>query len=260
MSELTAADFPLTSAIAAVMSVRSESGSTNADLRQHSRDVALWPHWSVVLTDNQTAGRGRLDRTWIAPKGASLAVSVLLRNVSPAIWGWVPLIAGSALHQAIAAQLPQHDVGVKWPNDVLVDGRKISGILAEVADGAIILGAGINTAMRPDQLPVPTATSFATLGMEANSDRLLADFLREFRVLLTRASEAGIGPSGVGAVITASSATLGQTVRVDLPDGTAVEGRALRLDADGRLVVAEGQREHIISAGDVVHARISRSG
>src|SRR5690349_18419715 len=129
-----------------------ETGSTNADLRSHATDADAWPHLSVLVTRNQTAGRGRLDRTWVAPAGSALAVSILIRRaLDPSMRGWIPLIAGVAMADSVAAQLPDRVVAVKWPNDVLVDERKISGILAEVAGDAIIVGAGVNTAMTEQQ-------------------------------------------------------------------------------------------------------------
>ena len=156
---------PLSTAVAARLDVVEATGSTNADLRAHASDVWGWPDLSVLVTDDQTAGRGRLDRTWIAPAGTSLAISVLLRTLpdSPDAVGWIPLIAGVAMADAVAAQLPGRDVGVKWPNDVLVEGRKISGILAEMVDGTVIVGSGVNTRMTELDLPVPTAKGiFAT--------------------------------------------------------------------------------------------------
>ena len=167
--------FARTRTVAARLEVVEQSPSTNAQLRAQAAGA---PHRTVLLTTDQTAGRGRLDRTWTTPAGSALAVSVLLRDLpEPDALGWIPLAAGVAMADAVARQLPGHEVGVKWPNDVLVDGRKICGILAEAADGAVIVGAGVNTAMAADQLPVPTATSFAALDAQADIDRIAADFV-----------------------------------------------------------------------------------
>lgn len=159
-------DFPRSAALLPRLEVVDATGSTNADLRGNADDADAWPHLSVLLTRHQTAGRGRLDRRWIAPAGSALAVSVLLRDLpaEPAARGWIPLAAGAAMAEAVAAQLPEATVVLKWPNDVLVDGRKICGILAEATPTAVIVGAGVNTAMTATQLPVPTATSFAVQG------------------------------------------------------------------------------------------------
>src|SRR5690606_35602634 len=108
------------------LQVRERTGSTNADLvAAAAADPAGWPHLSVLLTTDQTAGRGRLDRTWTTAPGTALAVSTLVRvpHLPFASRGWIPLIAGAAMTRAVAAQLPDHTVRLKWPNDVLVDGR-----------------------------------------------------------------------------------------------------------------------------------------
>lgn len=234
-----------------------ETGSTNADLRSHATDVDAWPHLSTLVTRNQTAGRGRLDRTWVAPAGTALAVSILIRRaIDPAMRGWIPLIAGVAMADAVAAQLPDRVVAVKWPNDVLVDERKISGILAEVAGDAIIVGAGVNTAMTEQQLPVTTATSFAVSGGVVDEDRLLAEYLGAFDRHLEHLVASGDATrSGLHAHATTRSATLGRTVRVLLPGDRTLEGTAAALDGEGRLVVDIDGEAHVVSAGDVVHVR-----
>ncbi len=249
--------FPRSTARASRLELVARTGSTNADLRARAGDAASWPHLSVLATRDQTAGRGRLDRVWTAPAGAALAVSVMLRpRLDPVLRGWIPLIAGVAMADAIAAQLPGRDVAVKWPNDVLVDGRKICGILAEASDDAVIVGAGVNTAMTGEQLPVPTATSFAVLGAVADEDRLLADYLDRLDELLGTLSTSGDPMAGgVHAVATARSATLGREVEVTLPGGRMLAGTAVALDDEGRLVVAADGHRDAVSAGDVVHAR-----
>lgn len=244
--------------IAPRIEVLPEVGSTNAALRALAADQGAWPHLSVLLTDTQTAGRGRLDRLWTAPAGSSLAISVLLRRLpsDPRARGWIPLAAGVAMADAVAAQLPGRDVAVKWPNDVLVDGRKICGILAEATADAVIVGTGVNTAMTASELPVPTATSFAVLGVEVDADRLLADYLGAFDHALSGLRESGDATaSGLHAAATARCATIGQDVRVSLPGDRTLEGRAIALDADGRLVVSGEAGEQAVSAGDVVHVR-----
>lgn len=259
--------FPRTAAVAARLEVVAETGSTNADLREKASDAAGWPHFSVLLTRNQTAGRGRLDREWSAPPGAALAVSVLLRDtaIPVAARGWIPLVAGAAMADAVSAQLPRREVSVKWPNDVLVEpvpgaadaGGKICGILAEAAgDDVIVVGAGVNTAMSVSQLPVPTATSFVALGETCEEDRLVADYLRRLNELLSALAATGDAVAGgVHAAVTSRCGTLGQRVRVSLPGGGELTGRAVRLEADGRLVVDDDGLVHSVGAGDVVHVR-----
>lgn len=251
-------DLPRTAAVASRLVIVEATGSTNADLRASAADQRAWPHLSVLVTEDQTAGRGRLDRTWVAPAGTALAVSVLLRDLprDPAVRGWIPLAAGLALADAVAAQLPACEVAVKWPNDVLVDGAKISGILAEATADAVVVGAGVNTRMSREQLPVPTATSFAAQDAAVDEDLLLVTYLTGLDQWLTAlaAGEDAL-TSGLHAAVTARCATVGQAVRVSLPDGSSLEGTAGALDPDGRLLVVADGATRAVSAGDVVHVR-----
>lgn len=240
---------------------RTESASTNAELVAAAADPA-WPDLSVIATDRQTAGRGRLDRTWITPPGASLAVSVLLRpRVPVSRLGWIPLIAGLAVARAADALLGDADVFVKWPNDVLIAGRKLSGVLSELtADGSVVVGAGINTAATTDDLPGDAATSLAVEGSSATSaDEVLSTYLAEL-VPLYRSFVAADGDataSGIRAAVSERCGTIGSRIRLEVPGGTVVFGTARGIDADGRLVVQphDGSGLLPVSAGDVTHVR-----
>jgi len=252
-------DYPNASVAAARLEVVPFAGSTNADLMQKASDAAGWPHLSVLLTDDQRAGRGRLDRQWQTPAGASLAISVLLRDLAfPAEQrGWIPLAAGLAMADAVAAQLPESQVGVKWPNDVLVNGRKICGILAEASGSdVIVIGAGVNTAMTSEQLPVATATSFAVEGVPCDSDLLVAGYLARLDAHISGLVEHGSAQrSGLRTAVSARCLSLGQEVRVHLPGDRELQGQALRLTQDGQIVVATAAGEIAVAAGDVVHLR-----
>lgn len=226
------------------------TGSTNADLVERIRAGDRWPHLGVLVTRDQRGGRGRLDREWVAPAGAAIAASVVLRagGIPADGRGWIPLIAGVAMADAVSEQLS--GAGVKWPNDVLVGGRKICGILSEVADAeTVVVGSGVNTRMTAEQLPTATATSFAAEGVDVDEDRLLADYLRrlgDLTALLERGS--------VRAAVREACVTIGREVTAHLPDGTCLTGRAVDLDESGRLVIDDGGR-YAVSAGDVVHLR-----
>ncbi|WP_292831377.1 biotin--[acetyl-CoA-carboxylase] ligase [Microbacterium sp.] len=251
--------YPLAAAVSPRLQVIDTVDSTNTKLlRDAEGDAQGHPHLSVLLTRDQRAGRGRLDRTWTTPAGSALAVSVLLRvsAVATADRGWIPLIAGAAMTRAIAAQLPRLHVTLKWPNDVLVEGLKICGILAEVLPSdphVVVVGAGVNTSMAVSDLPVTTATSFAALGHSADEDRLLADYLTYLRDDI--AALAVHGGAAVAPKIAALCATIGADVSAHLPDGAVLEGRAVRLDDEGRLVVASDGVESVVSAADIVHLR-----
>lgn len=233
------------------------TGSTNADLAQAARDGA--PEGTVHLTDHQTGGRGRLDREWVAPAGSGLATSALLRPTSVPLqrWGWLPLLTGVAVADAVA------NLGVraqlKWPNDVEVDGRKLAGILVEAVstpDGmAAVVGVGLNVAMTAEQLPVPHATSLALEGVDVDRHDVLTTFLRSLSTHYTawRAAN-GSAEAGLAAAYAERSSSIGSTVRVSLPDGSVEEGLVSGIDLDGRLLLGD----RAISSGDVIHVR--RSG
>ncbi len=258
--------YPLAAAISPRVQVVETTDSTNADVVRHvTESPSDWPHLSVLLTTDQRAGGGRLDGTWTAPPGTALAVSVLVRvrGIPPQARGWIPLAAGAAMTRAVADQLrgTGHAAGLKWPNDVLLDGGKLCGILAEVIPGdpdAVVIGAGVNTRMPRTDLPVDTATSFESVGLEADEDRLLADFLRALDGHLSALASASgdAAASGLLAEVEALCTTIGSEVAVSLPGGEILNGRAQRIDAEGRLVVLqEGEYESAVSAGDVVHVR-----
>ncbi len=257
--------YPRAAAVSPRLQVVESTGSTNADLlRAAAASPEQWPHLSVVLTTDQRAGRGRLDRAWTAPPGTGLAISVLVRvaDLPVASRAWIPLIAGAAMTRAVIEQVrgTGHTAGLKWPNDVLLDGGKLSGILAEVVPGdpeSVVIGAGVNTRMTRADLPVDTATSFAAVGIDVDEDRLLADYLRTLDEQLAALGRAGgdAAAAGILGEVEALCTTLGSDVVVSLPDETRLSGRAERIDPDGRLVVVRGDIETVVSAGDVVHVR-----
>lgn len=248
------------------LDVVTSTGSTNSDLAE--RAVSL-PEGAVLVAEEQTAGRGRLDRTWSAPARSGLFFSVLLRpgeDVPVTRWGWLPLLAGVAAATALA-RAAGTDMSLKWPNDLLVvvDGeeRKAGGILAERAgDDGVVLGLGINVSLHADELPVPTSGSLALAdAVSTDRDPLLRAVLRSLEKWYTAWRTAGGDPAACGLqeAYVAGCATLGRDVRAELPGGTALTGEAVALDGDGRLVLAtaDGER-HSVSAGDIVHLRPAR--
>jgi BirA family biotin operon repressor/biotin-[acetyl-CoA-carboxylase] ligase len=195
------------------------------------------PEGVVAVADEQTAGRGRLGRTWVAPPGAALLVSVLLRpSLPPDRLHLVTLAAGLAALDA----LPDVPARVKWPNDVVVGERKLAGILAESdAAGAIVVGMGLN--VRDDWFPAELAATACAVPVDRSE--LLATWLQAYDHRLDALD-------GVRADSIARSATLGQRVRVELP-GETFEGTARALTEEGYLVVGD----RVVTAGDVVHVR-----
>jgi BirA family biotin operon repressor/biotin-[acetyl-CoA-carboxylase] ligase len=234
--------------------VVAETGSTNADVASAARAGAA--EGLVVVAELQTAGRGRLGRVWQSPARAGIAASVLLRpdGIDPARYGWLPLLAGVALAEGVR-RVAEVDAVLKWPNDLLVGGRKCAGILAEVAGpGAVVVGFGLNTTLRASELPSPDATSLALAGAAGvDRDPLLRAVLRALEAWYGRwrTADGDAGASGLRQTYASGCATLGLQVRVQLPGGEELHGRADGVDSAGRLVVGG----HALAAGDVAHLR-----
>jgi BirA family biotin operon repressor/biotin-[acetyl-CoA-carboxylase] ligase len=235
-----------------------ETGSTNADVRTAAE--AGEGEGFVVIAERQHGGRGRLDRQWESPARAGVLMSLLLRPTVPAAQlPLLPLLTGLAVVESVraVAELPAM---VKWPNDVLVDGRKLAGILVErTADGAVVVGIGINVSTRAEELPVPTGTSIQMAGGAPDRESLVKEVLRAFeRRYLAFDRDAG-APDSVLAAYREVCETIGREVEVQLPVGASARGVAVTVDDGGMLVVrgADGV-ERTWSAGDVVHVRGER--
>lgn len=239
------------------------TGSSNADLAAAAADAV---DGTVLIIEEQTAGRGRLGRSWQAPRGSSVMISILLRPAVPAgRRGWLGALLGLALVTAIrrCTGLPAE---LKWPNDVLITGRKCAGILAEAVGDAVIVGTGVNVTLTADELPAaPGATPATSLLLAAGgridvSDRagLAAALLDAYGTLYDRWRTAAgdMTAGGLLAEYRKRCATLHSAVRVDLPDGRSVTGTAIDVADDGALVVRDGAgRLHRFSAADVRHLR-----
>lgn len=248
------------------LDVKSATGSTNADAAQAARDGA--GEGLVVVAEQQASGRGRLGRQWQSPARAGLAFSVLVRPgpVVPLGWyGWLPLLTGVALVETVR-RLGAVDAVLKWPNDMLIDGRKCAGILAEALPGAgdgVVLGIGLNVTLREDELPAPTATSLVLAGSTCTDrDPLLRALLRELANWYERWRAAGGDPeaSGLRQAYLLHCSTIGRSVRVALPGGV-LTGTASDVDGDGRLVVSGASGESTaVAAGDVEHVSTAAGG
>ncbi len=236
--------------------VLAETASTNAFVAQQARDGA--GEGLVVVAERQTAGRGRLGRSWQAPARAALTFSVLLRPPVPsAVWSLTTLLTATAVVEAVRA-VTDVEATLKWPNDVLAPaGRTLAGLLAEAADGALVVGVGLNVATRRDELPVETATSLVLEGARS-PDRVV--LLKETLRALERRYRAWVAADGAPSVVLAPyraiCETIGTHVRLELPGDRAVVGVVTSVDDAGRVVVREdGGAERPYAAGDVVHLR-----
>ncbi len=242
------------------LDVVAETGSTNADLLARAAAGAE-VSWAVLVAESQTAGRGRNGRAWSATPLAqiSMSVGVPAGGIPAAAWGWVPLITGLAVVDAVA-EVTGLEVGLKWPNDVLAvhDGRKLAGILAEVASpsSVIVVGIGLNVSLRADELPEPTATSLTVLGAE-HPDRgaLIGALLGQLRRRVDAVTAAGGADADLIADYVANSLTISARVRATLPGDRLLEGTALSIDDQGRLRIDTGGEVAVVSAGDIVHLR-----
>ena len=238
-----------------------ETGSTNADVAQAAADGAS--PGLVIVAESQVAGRGRLDRAWETPPRAGLTFSALLRpDVPGATWGWLPLMAGVAVVEGVR-RASDLIVSLKWPNDVLTsDGRKVGGILSErvAAPGGpyAVIGIGLNVTTRPAELAVPTATSLAIAGADApDRSTVLKAVLRSLAAQFNawQGSQGDAAKSGLADEYRASLDTLGRHIQVLLPEGRTLDGEALDVDGEGRLVVQTEGGLVQVAAGDVVHVR-----
>jgi BirA family biotin operon repressor/biotin-[acetyl-CoA-carboxylase] ligase len=244
----------------AALDVVATTGSTNADLLAIADAVDR----TVLIAEEQTAGRGRRARQWVSPPDTGLYLSVLLRpdGVPAARLGSLSLVAGVALvraarHVGVTATL-------KWPNDLLAGSgmAKCAGVLAEIgASQAVVLGIGLNVGPLPGDVPAGPGglppTSIAEEGGTADRAEVAIALLRAFDEVERswRGAEGDLATSGLLAEYRSNCSTLGQRIRVELPNEHDIQGVAADIDADGRLVVDAGGTARTVSAGDVVHLR-----
>ncbi len=234
-----------------------ETGSTNDDLAAAARSGA--PDGTVLISELQRAGKGRLGRTWTAPAGSGLTMSTLLRlpTVPPGRRGWIGALTGLSLVAAVR-RVCAVPAALKWPNDLLVDGMKCAGLLAEATADGVVVGFGLNVTLDRDELPRADATSLLLAG-SAELDRavLAAAVLDDLAVRLDRWTAAGGDPdrSGLRTDYRRDCATLDSPVRVELPAGGAVTGTARDVTADGALVVDTPAGVRTCAAADVRHLR-----
>jgi BirA family biotin operon repressor/biotin-[acetyl-CoA-carboxylase] ligase len=215
-----------------------ETGSTNADLVAAGADGA--PDRTVLAADHQSAGRGRLDRRWDAPPGVNLLVSILFRELSKNSHEVIQRIGLAAVEAARATAGVR--ATLKWPNDLLVDGAKLAGILAQASTSVkgpfVVVGLGLNVGWSPQ--------GAARLGDATTPRAVLAAVLEAYDAL----------PADITDLYTQHLGTIGQLVRIELPGEQVLVGRAIGVEPDGRLVVLDDCAvSHRIDTGDVIHLR-----
>ena len=212
---------------------------------------ATQPEGAVAVCEEQTGGRGRLGRVWEAPAGSSILVSVLLRPRPELRAAELTLVAGVATAVAVeratglAAQ-------IKWPNDVMLDRRKVAGGIAELKDGAVVLGIGLNIKQGPDQLPAGTKAPAGSLrsvtGRMLERAPILADLLLELEQRYEAWCDGGL--DAIYDDLGARDFLRGRRVTVD-----GVEGTAQMITRDGRLEVSTGSGPLLVESGEVLFER-----
>jgi len=236
--------FPLTSAVVSALHYLEQTESTNSVMATQDS----WSPFALVLAGHQTAGRGRLGREWVSRPGESMAFSVMVPGRGSGL-SWIPLVAGACLVEAVRS-VGVAEVGLKWPNDVLVGRKKLAGVLCEVhRGGGVIVGVGLNKSFVA-QLPSENAVALADF---IDVGDVLVDAVLSQFVLLLRGFHTE-GYVGAHDFVTERLLTVGRSVEVVPVLGKSFRGIAMGVDGEGRLVVrnAAGVDVEIVAA-DVHH-------
>jgi BirA family biotin operon repressor/biotin-[acetyl-CoA-carboxylase] ligase len=227
------------------VSVVAETGSTNADLLSSAHAGAA--HHSVLMAQFQSAGKGRLDRTWVAEPGSNLLVSLLFRFDSTIARPTHQFTQMVGMAAALASeQLVKVKPQMKWPNDLLIDNKKVSGILAQGTTDFVVVGIGVNVGWSP---PDAVSLHAASPNLKTTPSELLRSMLCYIDVF------EGLNSMQLHAQYVSHLATLGQQVRIEMANHVVI-GLATGVSMDGRLEVVDGEGKlHQIDTGDVVHLR-----
>ena len=230
------------------VSVLDLTTSTQSELADMVRENSA-KSGDVVAAEFQSAGRGRMDRTFEAPRGSALLFSLYLKpKRERADWGFISHLAALSMQQVIATDVPSQ-VLLKWPNDILINNGKVAGILAQTVSDGVILGIGINVAMTQEELPVDSATSLAIAGSDnLNRNLILSNFLMRFEKNFKMWDE---GEDLVESYSEICS-TLGRSVRVEVVGRENRTGRAVAINQSGALILEDGFE---VNVGDVIHLR-----
>ena len=231
------------------VSVVEVTGSTQDDLAQLVADNKA-KSGDVIATEFQSAGRGRLDRKFDAPATSALMFSLFVEpRREKSDWSFLPLLTGLSAIFALTNIGPESSPTLKWPNDILLNGGKVGGIIAQSGGNGVIIGVGINVGMSREELPVATATSLALQEFpNLNRNHILSTFLSTFEELLQR-WESG---EDLRHLYRERSATIGAEIRIEHPDGSHKNGRAVDITPAGELILEDGAR---VTVGDIVHLR-----
>jgi len=209
------------------------------------------PEGALALCDEQTHGRGRLGRSWTAPPGTAILCSLLLRPPEDRIVSELSLVAGTAVAEAIEEAVGLA-VQVKWPNDVMLNRRKVAGILAEASGGRVVVGMGVNVNQERNDLPedpnVPAASLYTSDGIKRERGPLLAGILERLEVNYDAWLERGL--DGVYDSLGSRDFLRGRRIAVNGESGVGV-----KIDRDGRFVVDVGGEQRVVESGEIAYER-----
>jgi BirA family biotin operon repressor/biotin-[acetyl-CoA-carboxylase] ligase len=231
------------------VSVVEITGSTQDDLYQRattSDGVAK----SVIAAEYQSAGRGRLDRTFIAPATSALTFSLYIEpKIEREEWSFLTLLTGISICEALTLVDPKIAIGLKWPNDLLIGEKKVGGIIAQATDKGVVIGIGINVHMSKEELPVENATSLSIEGFtNLNRNTILSAILNHIEVNFQVWE---LGQSFIEKY-RQLSVTIDKDIEATLPGGLSIRSKAIGISESGALLLESGEA---VTVGDVVHLR-----
>ena len=224
------------------------TASTQSDLAELVNS-SVAKSGEVIAAEFQSAGRGRLDRSFEAPPESALLFSFFLKpKRARGDWSFISFLAAIAAQEVISKVIVDK-VSLKWPNDILIGDKKVAGLLAQQIGDGVIVGIGLNVAMGAEELPVPTATSLALAGSN-NLDRnlLLSALLNRLESIFKEWDSGSDFLENYRQI----SSTLGRQVRVEALGRDSIEGKAVAITAQGALILSDGTE---VNVGDVVHLR-----
>lgn len=231
------------------VSVVEVTGSTQDDLTQLVGDRKA-KSGEVITTEYQSAGRGRLDRKFDAPASSALMFSFYIEPLrDKSDWSFLPLLTGLSAIFSLTTLDPESAPALKWPNDILIGDGKVGGIIAQTSGDGIVIGVGINVGMTQEELPVVTATSLALHNFSTlDRNLILCTFLTTFQELFERWQNG----EDLRHLYKERSATIGHDIRIEHPDGSHKNGKAVDVTPAGELILEDGSR---VTVGDIVHLR-----
>ena len=228
-----------------------EVDSTNEFIKKMEKKEGLF-----VLANFQTHGKGRQNRSWVAPKNSSIFISICLKPTKNGRLSWIPLLTSLALFRSLES-LTTENIKIKWPNDlVLIKNNqqfKFSGILVEMIDDYAVVGVGINYNQKNDELPVKNATSLKTiLSGDITREEIIASFISEFAALWQEENLAAVWPTNTSIRdYKKNCVTIGQEINAQLFDKDIIQGKAVDVLETGELKVETGSKTVNLSSADI---------